>query len=192
MIRTRTGVAAVVAGIVGLGALAHAQVPGAGAARHVRSAPIQVGRLVGSPITNAVGSFLPLRATSRGAEIFGVVQNHMGTPVPRAGTVILRELRTGRVSGTTEVNDMAQFSLRALPPGLYTAELFGSSGTVLASTPAFSIGAGQVLQIAQTIPVMPAQGLARVAASATSSALFSAASSGVLAVAPGASVTPAR
>ena len=139
-----------------------------------------------------MGSFSALRSNSRSVSVFGIVQNHAGALVPNAGRVILRELLTGQVAGTADVNDLAQFSLRTVPPGLYSAELLEPTGRVIASTPAFAAAAGQVIQLAQTIPSLPAQGLARVAASATSNALVSAASSGVLAVAPGASVTPGR
>lgn len=193
MMRIRLGVATTVAaGLLVLSALVSAQVPAVIAARHVRSAPIQVGRLVGAPLTNAVGSFSPLRGTPRGANIFGIVQNHMGALVPNAGVVIVRELLIGKVVGTTQVNDLAQFSIRALPPGLYTAELVGNSGAVIASTPAFSAAMGEVIQISQTIPVLPIQGFARAAASATNTALSAAASSGVMAVTEGAPVSPGK
>lgn len=191
MIRMRLGAAtSVAAGIVVTGALLSAQVPAPAAARHVRSAPIQVGRLVSAPLMDAVGSFSPLRGTSSGVSIFGIVQNHMGVLVPNAGLVIIRELLTGKVVGTTQVNDLAQFSMRALPPGLYTAELVGRSGAVIASTPAFSAAVGEVIQLSQTIPAIPIQGFARAASSATSAVLSSAASSGVLAVTPGVAITP--
>jgi hypothetical protein len=193
MMRIRLGVTTTVAaGLLVLSALVSAQVPAVIAARHVRSAPIQVGRLVGAPLTNAVGSFSPLRGTPRGANLFGIVQNHMGALVPNAGVVIVRELLIGKVVGTTQVNDLAQFSIRALPPGLYTAELVGNSGAVIASTPAFSAAMGEVIQISQTIPVLPIQGFARAAASATNTALSAAASSGVMAVTEGAPVSPGK
>ena len=193
MMRIRLGVTTTVAaGLLVLSALVSAQVPAVIAARHVRSAPIQVGRLVGAPLTNAVGSFSPLRGTPRGANLFGIVQNHMGALVPNAGVVIVRELLIGKVVGTTQVNDLAQFSIRALPPGLYTAELVGNSGAVIASTPAFSAAMGEVIQISQTIPVLPIQGFARAAANATNTALSAAASSGVMAVTEGAPVSPGK
>ena len=68
--------------------------------------------------------------------------------------------------------------------------LIGGSGRVLASSPAFTAAAGEVIQISQTIPVLPVQGLGRFVSSATSSALSTAASSGILAVAEGVPVTP--
>lgn len=191
MTRIRPGVAAiVVAGSVCVAALVSAQVP-AVAARHVRSVPVHVGRLVGAPIMNAVGSFSPVRDTA-GVSIFGIVQNHAGALVPNAGVVTIRELLTGRVVGTVRVNELAQFSMHSLPPGLYTAELTGSSGAVIASTPAFSAGVGEVVQISQTIPIAPIGGFARAAASATNSALSAAAGSGVTAVTAGVPVSPGQ
>lgn len=191
MTRIRFGVAAIVAaGGVAVAALVSAQVP-AVAARHVRSVPIQVGRLVGAPVMNATGSFSPLRGSS-GVSVFGIVQNHTGALVPNAGVVAIRELLTGKVVGTVQVNDLAQFSMHSLPPGLYTAELTGSSGMVIASTPAFSAAMGQVIQLSQTIPMLPIGGFARVTASATNSVLTAAASSGVTAITAGVPVSPGQ
>jgi hypothetical protein len=189
MIRIRAAaVAALAVAVLGLSAWVDAQVM-TSAARHVRSVPIQSGRLVSAPITDAVGSFSPLRSNANTINVFGIVQNHMGVLVPSAGVVVVRELLTGRVVGTTEVNELAQFSFRSLPPGLYTAELVGRSGGIIASTPAFSAAIGEVIQLSQTIPAIPLQGFARAAASATSSALSSAASTGVLAITPGVAVS---
>ena len=190
MIRIRYRVASVVLlAIVGAHALADAQAP---AVRHVRAAPIQVGRLVNEPVLNEPGSFTALRTTSRGADIVGIVQNHLGILVPNAGTVVVRELLGGTVFGTTKVNELAQFTLRAVPPGMYSAELVSQSGAVIASTPAFSAAVGEVIQISQTIPSQPRQGFARAVSSATAIALSTAASAGVLAIAPGAPTTPRR
>ena len=191
MIRIRSGATAIVAAtVLSTGAFVTAQAPAAGVARHVRSAPIQVGRLVSAPVLDRPGSFAPLKVGSRAVSLFGIVQNHLGVLVPNAGTVYVRELLTGQVVDTTRVNDLAQFSVRGLPPGLYTAELVGPSGSIIASTPAFSAAVGDVIQISQTVSIAPAQGVMRALTSATSSALSSAAASGVMAVTPGAPVSP--
>lgn len=174
---------------VSIGAYVSAQVPTL-AARHVRSVPIKVGRLVGAPVMSGTGAFAPLRGAPKGVHVFGIVQNHTGVLVPNAGVVIVRELLTGKVVGKSEVNDVAQFSIRSLPADIYTAELVGQSGAVIASTPAFSATAGETIQISQTIAAGPLQGFAKGVASATSTALVTAASSGVLAVRPGAPVSP--
>ncbi|MGE0039661.1 MAG: hypothetical protein AB7V01_00620 [Vicinamibacterales bacterium] len=167
--------------------------PGPATAQPVRMAPIQLGRIDSAPILDTEGAFMPLRGSSRGMNIYGIVQNQLGVMVPNAGTVVIRDILTGRVVAQTQVNNLAQFTFQGLEPGLYTAELVNNvGGAVIASSPAFSAAAGEVIQIAQTIPTVPLTGLARFASSATSSAVTSAASSGVLAVTPGAPVSPQK
>jgi hypothetical protein len=173
--------------IAGVYALAGAQGQESVAARHVRSAPIRVGRLVSAPILDAVGSFTPLPDS---VNIIGLVQNEMGVLVPNAGTVVIRELQNGTVAGRAVVNHLARFGVGGLPTGLYSAELISPSGAVLATTPAFSASRGEIVQIAHTVPVSRRRGFAAGLASATSAALTVAASSGVLAIIPGAPVTP--
>jgi hypothetical protein len=124
-------------------------------------------------------------------DVFGIVQSHAGVPVPNAGLVVVRELTTGAIAGATQVNELAQFSLRGLPPGLYVAELV-QAGAVVASTPAFSAAPGQVIQVSHTIPAPPASALLRATRSATAVAISAAASSGVLAISPGLPVSPRR
>ena len=176
MIRARVMLIVVGAAIAGASTATEAQAPVTIAARHVRAVPITVARLVS--------------ASPRSIDVLGIVQDHRGLPVPNAGTVLVRELQTGAVAGRTEVNALAQFNLRGLPPGLYTAELVTPSGTVIASTPAFAATAGQVVQISQTIPSPPVQAFSQMLRTATSAVLSSAASSGVLALRPGAPITP--
>jgi hypothetical protein len=192
MQRIRHGIAAMAAAVIGLGILASAQAPASVSARHVRAAPLQVGRLVSAPVKDAIGSFSPLPHIVRGVSVQGVVQNQLGAPVPNAGTVLVRDLLSNTIAASGPVDEFAQFNMRAVPPGLYTAELVARSGAVIASSPAFSARAGEVIRISQTINSAPLQGLSRAAARATAAALSSAASSGVMAIAPGASVTPGR
>lgn len=191
MTGTRRIVTAVaLAAMIGPPVFVAAQAPMGRGARQVRAVPIQVGRhILGTPILNTAGAFSSLPA-ARGLTLVGIVQTHAGMPVPDAGTVIVRNLYGGHVAARTPVNGLAQFSVRGLPPGVYTADLLGANGTVLASSPAFTGGAGEVIQLAQTIQTIPLQGVGRVVSSATTSALSTAASSGVLAVSPGAPVTP--
>jgi hypothetical protein len=191
-IRSATAVsfAAAIAAFGGIGVVMNAQVPEGVAARHVRTAPIQVARRVNPPVMDRVGAFSPLPRRSAGAEVFGIVQDTAGVLVPNAGMVVVRELLAGTVAATTAVNDVAQFSLRSIPPGLYTAELVSPSGAFIASTAAFSAGVGEIIQISQTIPRVPRTGFARTVSSMTSAALSMAAGAGVRAVAPGAPVTP--
>jgi hypothetical protein len=166
----------IVSSLMAVTALVHAQVPVAVATRTSRAVPITVGRLVS--------------ASPRGVDVLGIVQNHAGVLVPNAGTVLIRELETGTIAGRGEVNGLAQFSVRALPPGLYAAELVSSSGAVIASTASFSASAGQVVQISQTIPAPPLHAFSRTVRSATEAALSTAASTGITAIRSGAPVTP--
>jgi hypothetical protein len=180
----------VVTSMLGAEALLIAQTASAPKARHVRSAPLQTARRVGEPILNEVGSFTPLPPSPHSASIFGIVQTQVGVLVPKAGKIIIRDLRTGAAVARAEVNDLAQFTVRGLAPGTYTTELMNSAGALIASSPGFYAAAGEVVHVSQTIHVLPLDGFARVLSSATSSALSAAASSGVLAVAPGAPASP--
>jgi hypothetical protein len=193
MIRIRwVVVTAAATAIVGMTAATNAQTPAASnAIRHVRAVPVKVGRVITPPVLDRVGSFSPIPDGSTGVNVFGIVQSQAGRLVPNAGVIVMRELTSGTVTATTTVNDLAQFSLRGLPPGLYIAELI-QAGRVVASTPAFSAVRGDVVQISQTIPVAPATGLVRAARSAASAVISAAASSGVLAISPGLPVSPRR
>ena len=189
MTRERVRLAVVVMASAVVVSVSHAQAPRRVAARHVRPNPIEVGRLISAPILDAPGSFTALRTDSTTAEILGVVQTPSGAPAPHAGIIVIRALSTGTAAGTTEVNGLAQFAIRSLRPGLYTAELVDRSGKVLVTSPAFTAAAGDLIQIAQTLP--PSQDrLRETIQSATYRALTLAASSGVIALSPGAPTTP--
>jgi len=155
----------------------------------IRTPPMQLGRIEPELLLDSEGSFMPLRGTARGMSVYGIVQDHLGVLVPDAGTVQIRDIITGEIIAEAQVNELAQFSFRGLEPGLYTTELVGRSGSIIASSQAFSAAAGEVIQLSQTIPTVPLTGLGRFVSSATSSVVSSAASSGVLAVAEGPSTT---
>ena len=129
----------------------------------IRATPIRSPRAVTAevlkPIEDSPGAFLPLRGNTRGATIFGVVQNHIGELVPLAGIIRVRSLIDGRIIGEVKVDNLAQFSLRGFDPGLYAAELVDEdTGGIRATTPAFSAGVGEVIQLAPVIPVNPVSG----------------------------------
>lgn len=183
-----SGAVLALAALAVVSAAAQIRVPDA--AYRVRSAPIQVARVVvGQPLESGIGAFMPLPA-SRRASIFGIVQNQVGELVPHAGDVVIRELRTGRIVARTAVDDLAQFSVRNIPTGLYVADLVDASGGVIASTGGFTAGVGEVIRLSQTIPVMPLSGFGRAVSSATSMALSSAANAGVLALATETKTSP--
>ena len=190
MIRMKDAVAiAAVLSLVAVEALLQAQTSPTVAARHVRIVPIRVARLVSPPVVDAPGTSSALRV-ARGADIIGIVQNTFGEPVPNAGTAVVRNLETGTIVESAPIGGSAQFTIRGLEPGLYSVDIVGPNGGVVASTPAFSAAAGDVIHVAPTIPGVPAQGLLPALRSATSAAISAAASLGVLATRQGAPVTP--
>lgn len=156
----------------------------------IRTPPIQLARIEPELLLDSEGSFMPLRGTARGMSVYGIVQDHLGVLVPDAGTAQVRDIITGEVIAEAKVNELAQFSFRGLEPGLYTTELIGRGGSIISSSQAFSAAAGEVIQLAQTVPTIPLTGFGRFISSATSSVVSSAASAGVLAVAEDAPVTP--
>ncbi|MEW6320223.1 MAG: hypothetical protein AB1635_03945 [Acidobacteriota bacterium] len=153
--------------------------------------PIGPRAMVVEPILDERGAFTRLPTNTRGM-IYGIVQNHLGELVPNAGTVQIRNLLTGEIVGQAEVNELAQFTLRGFDPGMYSAELVGQSGTIIATSGAFTASVGEVIQLAPVIPAAPLSGLANFASTATTSTVTSAAGSGVLAVEPGRPISPGR
>ena len=137
-----------------------------------------------------IEAFEGLRHRRHTATVHGIVQNTRGQLVPEAGTVLVRSLTDGTVSAQVEVDRLAQFTIQNLDPGLYTAELVGRSGSVIATSNAFSAGAGEIIQLAPVVPTEPVSGLLSALGQATSSVVTSAASAGIIATNPGQPVTP--
>jgi hypothetical protein len=142
------------------------------------AAPVRIEPVDGS---DAAG----LGGITRSITIRGIVQNHVGTLVPNAGLIVLRRLADGEAVGRTQVNSSAQFLLRGFDPGTYAAELVDHAGSVIATSGAFTAGAGQVVELAPVIPASPSSGLIAVLTSATDGALNSAMSAGLTAVGAG-------
>src|SRR5687767_7206693 len=128
----------------------------------IRTVPIQAAREVLKPMEDSPGSFMPLRGNTRGATIYGIVQNHLGELIPLAGIVRIRSLIDGRIIGEVKVDNLATFTLRGFDPGLYAAELVDPAGSILATSGAFSAGVGEVIQLAPVIPVSPVSSFASV------------------------------
>ena len=142
-----------------------------------------------SPITEGIGAFSapPAASTSR---IFGIVINELGLIVPSAGFVIVRSLRDGKVIGQTQVDTLGQFNLPGVDPGLYAAELVNQAGSVLTSSPSFTVGIGEIVQLTPVVSQSSIGGLASLIGSSTSGAVNSAVSAGVLAVETPAPISP--
>ena len=138
-------------------------------------------RITVSPLEDGPGAFTAAPATTA-SRIFGVVINELGMIVPSAGFVIVRSLRDGKVIGETEVDQLGQFSLPGVSPGLYLAELVNGSGTVITSSPAFTVGVGEIVQLTPVVSSSSTGGLAALLGSTTAGALNAAVNAGVLAV----------
>lgn len=134
-----------------------------------------------TPIQEGIGAFSALPATIR-SRIFGVVINELGLIVPSAGTVLIRSLHDGKVIGQTQVDNLGQFGVPGVDPGLYAAELVDGAGSVITSSPAFTVGVGQIVQITPVVPQSSLGGLASIVGSSTANTVNSAVNAGVLAV----------
>ena len=134
-----------------------------------------------SPIQEGVGAFSapPAPTASR---IFGVVINESGLIVPSAGYVIVRSLRDGKVIGQTQVDPLGQFSLPGVDPGLYAAELVNQAGSLITSSPSFTVGIGEIVQLTPVVSQSSLGGLSTLLGSSTAGAVNSAVSAGVLAI----------
>lgn len=133
------------------------------------------------PITEGVGAFTAT-PTSSSSRIFGVVINELGVIVPSAGFVIVRSLQNGKVIGQTQVDTLGQFSLPGIDPGLYTAELVDEGGTIITSSPSFTVGIGEIVQLTPVVSQHSLSGLSALMGSSTAGAVNSAVSAGVLAI----------
>src|SRR4029079_9245924 len=130
--------------------------------------------------------------TSTRAGVIGSVQNYLGALVPNAGDVVIRSLTDGNVVAHTRADQFAQFLIRGVDPGVYTAQLVSDTGATLATTGAFSAGPGETVGVALTIPNSALANVAAIFANSTSSVVNSAASGGVLAVKAGEPVSPEK
>lgn len=149
------------------------------------------GRVIVSPIQEGPGAFsaAPAPTVSR---IFGVVINELGLIVPAAGVVLVRSLHDGKVVGRIQVDNLGQFSLPGVNPGLYVAELVDGAGSVITSTPSFTVGIGQMVQLTPVVSQSSFGGLASLIGSSTAGTVNSAVSAGVLALETPTPLSPNR
>lgn len=141
------------------------------------------------PITDGAGAFSATPGISN-SRIFGVVINELGVVVPSAGFVIVRSLRDGKVIGQTEVDKLGQFSLPGVDPGLYAAELVNQSGTILTTSPSFTVGVGEIVQLTPVVSEYSLGGLGALVGNSTAGAVNSAVSAGVLAIDAASPISP--
>lgn len=167
-----------------MGSVAFAQAPGPLQERilgqRIDVPPINE-RINIAPINDGSGAFTAPPGISS-SRIFGVVINEMGIVVPSAGFVIVRSLRDGKVIGQTEVDKTGQFNMPGVQPGLYAAELVNQSGTVLTSSPSFTVGVGEIVQLTPVVTDTSLGGLSSLMGNSTAGAIDSAVNAGVLAI----------
>lgn len=142
-----------------------------------------------APITEGVGAFSAPPSSSR-SRIFGIVINEVGLVVPSAGFVIVRSLMDGKVIGQTEVDAVGQFSLPGVEAGVYAAELVDQSGAVLTTTPSFTVGVGEIVQLTPVVSDTSFGGLASLMGNSTAGTVNSAVNAGVLAMDRAAPISP--
>jgi hypothetical protein len=142
-----------------------------------------------APITDGIGAFTA-RPHASSSRIFGVVINEMGLVVPSAGFVIVRSLKDGKVTGQTQVDPLGQFSLPGIDPGIYAAELVNQSGTVITTSPSFTVGLGEIVQLTPVVPEHSLGAWSTLVGNSTAGAVNSAVSAGVLAIDTAAPISP--
>ena len=83
-------------------------------------------------------------AQTEAASIAGTATSSTGEILVNA-TVQLRDLATGRVSGTTTSSSTGAFSFAAIDPGNYVVEVFNAAGQVVGTSASISVAAGATL-----------------------------------------------
>lgn len=151
--------------------------------------PVDSGRIVGQPLEDTPGAFLGLRRDSSATRVVGTVVTSQGLIVGAAGLVMLRNLTTGRIVGQVQVDQLGQFGLAGFEPGIYVAEVVDATGSIIATSPAFTVGLSELVQIAPIIPANPLTSFAYWASNSAATAISSATSAGVIAVDEGTDVT---
>ena len=141
------------------------------------------------PVLEGPGAFSNPRAP-RTSRLFGVVIDDLGFIVPSAGLVVVRSLENGVTVAQTEVDAQGRFNVPRIEPGLYAVELVDKDGAVLTSTPSFTVGTGQIVQLTPVVSRRTDTGLSSFLRSGTAGALYAAASVGVLAVQTPAPISP--
>jgi hypothetical protein len=141
------------------------------------------------PVTEGPGAFSKPRA-ARTSRVFGAVINELGFIVPSAGLVVLRSLEDGNIVAQTEVDAFGQFNVPQIAPGLYTADLVDDRGAVLTSSPSFTVGLDEVVQITPVVSQRTDGGLGALLRSGTAGVLYAASSAGVLAIQTPAPISP--
>ncbi len=85
-------------------------------------------------------------------QLSGVARTASNGTMPY-GSVRLRDAQTGRIVGTTNANEVGQFSFGAVKPGYYVVELVDKAGNVIATSPLITANAGDLVSTLVKLPV---------------------------------------
>jgi hypothetical protein len=96
------------------------------------------------PIT-AAGRF-PAQAGQATGGLQGTATSASGQALPNY-TVQLRNLGTGQLTGTTTSSAAGSFTFTGLTPGNYVVEVVNSTGTIVGSSAAVAVAAGQTVTV---------------------------------------------
>lgn len=158
------------------------------ASRLVKVPPISA-RVTITPVDDQPGAFSTVAGGGM-SRIYGIVINELGVVVPDSGQVVVRSLATGRVVAQGQVDSLGQFSIPGLDPGMYSAQLMNSAGGVVTSSPAFTVGIGEVVQLTPVVSSSSIGGIAQVLGSATGGASGAASSATAAALEAAANTVP--
>jgi hypothetical protein len=125
----------------------------------------------------------PSKTSALLTTIQGNALNSTNGVLPNA-EVRLRDIRFGRVIGTTITDKSGLFGFGGIEPGTYVVELLGSDHTILATSQVLVIDAGQTISAVVKLPFSapPFGGLFGHTAASAAVVAAAAAASGVLAV----------
>lgn len=77
--------------------------------------------------------------------LVGFARTSLNAPIPYA-RVLLRNIRSGQVSGMTTADERGRFSFLDLDANAYVVELLAADGAVVAASPMVSLSRGEVRQ----------------------------------------------
>ena len=152
--------------------------------------PLPSGRIEVRPFDDTTGAFAGLRRTGLGARVGGTVLTSDGLPAGSVGSVLLRSLVSGRTGDPIPLDPQGQFTLSGVQPGLYVADVVDPGGSLLTSSSAFTVAAGESATIWPVIPARPLSSFAYWTSNSISNALNAAANAGILAGDPPPDATP--
>ena len=106
-----------------------------------------------------VAMLVPVTASARVPQatgtLNGVAQNAQGQALPQY-TVRLRNTQTGQLAGSQTSNATGQFSFVGLNPSDYVVEIVNSTGNIVGTSTAVTVGAGSTVTISVSASALAA------------------------------------